>query len=231
MHILIIDRDPTLKKRLEDQLSSWPWIVISAQFDQPLNAVEWMKNAGASVCLWDVDLVTPESLDKFRTSCNPPALLFLSDEKEREVPAFQWKGFGYLTKPVSTSELLKLITLVHASLFSLNAGEGANHVWIRSAGKMIRLFLEDILYIESLKDYVSIHTLQGKAWVIKQRISELENKLPHPQFLRIHRSYLVAFNHVNAYSPTHVEVGEANLPVGRRFKQSVWPFFESGIHL
>ena len=231
MRIIVIDSNPAMKKELEGLVSSWPWIEISAQFDRPADAMDWLKSRVASICLWEVNLVTTEWLVKIRSLPHPPAILFLSDEKERKVPAFQWKGFGYLTKPVSAAILHHATTHVQASLFSLHAEEEINHVWIRAEGKMVKLFLKDILYIESLKDYVSIHTLEGRDWVIKQRISEVEHKLPYPQFLRIHRSYLVAFHHVNAYSPTHVEVGEVQLPVGRRFKQGIGWFIESGIHL
>ena len=85
---------------------------------------------------------------------------------------------------------------------------------------MVKILLQEILYIESLKDYVLIH-LPGKRIITKQKISYLEEKLPEDKFLRIHRSFLVSLDKIQAFSPSHVEINEKELPIGRSYKSIV----------
>lgn len=96
----------------------------------------------------------------------------------------------------------------------------ADSIIVRADKKMIKVPLEDIQYIESLKDYVIIH-VGGRRIVTKQKISYLEQKLPDGKFLRIHRSFLVALNKIQAFSPNHVEINGQELPIGRSYKSEV----------
>jgi len=96
----------------------------------------------------------------------------------------------------------------------------ADSIIVRADKKMIKVPLEDIQYIESLKDYVIIH-VGGRRIVTKQKISYLEQKLPDGKFLRIHRSFLVALNKIQAFSPNHVEISSQELPIGRSYKSEV----------
>lgn len=96
----------------------------------------------------------------------------------------------------------------------------ADSIIVRADKKMIKVPLDDIQYIESLKDYVIIH-VGGRRIVTKQKISYLEQKLPDGKFLRIHRSFLVALNKIHAFSPNHVEINSQELPIGRSYKSEV----------
>lgn len=112
-----------------------------------------------------------------------------------------------------------------SSLPNPSAEEGvplqtADSIIVRADKKMIKVPLEDIQYIESLKDYVIIH-VGGRRIVTKQKISYLEQKLPDGKFLRIHRSFLVALNKIQAFSPNHVEINGQELPIGRSYKSEV----------
>lgn len=98
--------------------------------------------------------------------------------------------------------------------------QSADSIIVRADKKMIKVPLEDIQYIESLKDYVIIH-VGGRRIVTKQKISYLEQKLPDGKFLRIHRSFLVALNKIQAFSPNHVEINSQELPIGRSYKSEV----------
>jgi DNA-binding LytR/AlgR family response regulator len=98
--------------------------------------------------------------------------------------------------------------------------QSADSIIVRADKKMIKVPLEDIQYIESLKDYVIIH-VGGRRIVTKQKISYLEQKLPDGKFLRIHRSFLVALHKIQAFSPNHVEINGQELPIGRSYKSEV----------
>jgi DNA-binding LytR/AlgR family response regulator len=85
---------------------------------------------------------------------------------------------------------------------------------------MIKTKMADVLYIESIKDYVKVIT-SGKEIVTQQKISYLEESLPRAQFLRIHRSFIVNLEKIDAYSATDVEIGKHNIPIGRNYKNDV----------
>jgi DNA-binding LytR/AlgR family response regulator len=94
-------------------------------------------------------------------------------------------------------------------------------LYFRADRRMVKVFIRDILYIESLKDYVKIITTSAKPLVVKQSISSLEEMLPEAGFLRIHRSFVVAVDKITAYTPNYVDIAGLELPIGRLYHKEV----------
>jgi DNA-binding LytR/AlgR family response regulator len=178
-----------------------------------------------------------------KTLQRPPKVIFTTAYRDYAIEAFDLDVVDYLLKPISFSRFLKSVSKAYVHL-QINSGnvqselidahptlqtgltedtsylQSADNILVRADKKMIKVPLVEILYIESLKDYVIIH-LNGRRIVTKQKISYLEQKLPEGQFLRIHRSFLVALQKIQAFSPTQVEINGQELPVGRSYKSEV----------
>ena len=86
---------------------------------------------------------------------------------------------------------------------------------------MVKVYLDEIIYIESFKDYVKIHRKSGKPLMVKQSISSVETMLPQNEFVRIHRSFIVAANKITAYTNHDVEIGAIELPIGKLYSPNL----------
>ena len=135
----------------------------------------------------------------------------------------------YLLKPIPFDRFLKAVAKVskneeehtHVNTNELAHVEKKPFLYFRHERKMVKVMTNEILYIESLKDYIKIVTDSPKPLIVKQTISSLEEMLPDTDFIRIHRSYIVAIDKIKSYTPTLIEIGGTELPVGRLFQKEV----------
>ena len=167
--------------------------------------------------------------DFLRSLRHPPQVIFTTAYREYAYEGFELDAVDYLLKPVSLERFLKAVAkagpgdgpaLAAPAAAPAQANSEA-FLYFRIDRKMVKVVLRDILYIEGLKDYIKIHLVAGPALVVKQTISGMEEKLSESNFLRIHRSFIVAMDKIRTYSSRHIEVANQELPIGRLFQQRV----------
>jgi len=165
-----------------------------------------------------------------RTLNNPPKVIFTTAYRKFAVEGFELNAVDYLLKPISFERFLMGVN----KIFQLNLQpfKGSQHItesnpesnhpflYVRSDRKMVKVLFDEILYVESLKDYIKIVTT-GKSIVTRQSISSLEQMLPKNAFLRIHRSYIVAINRIDSFNGETIDIAKNELPIGRFFKHEV----------
>lgn len=179
----------------------------------------------------DIQMPHITGIELLRTLKNPPAVIITTAYRDYAIEGYELNVIDYLLKPISFGRFLKAIDKyemwvepgkkeVPATFAEEPRVNGEAFIYIKSNKKMIRLMLYDILYIEGLKDYVKIHTA-GKAYITYQTLTYFDEKLPADSFLRVHRSYIVATRHINAYTATHIEIGKENVPIGNTYAREV----------
>ena len=156
-------------------------------------------------------------------------VIFTTAHDEFAAKAFRISAVDYLLKPISFERFLKAVNKVmDASLNGTlnieneqqNKVATDNSIYFRSDRKMIKVNLADILYIESIKDYIKVVGVSGTV-ITKQSISSVEEDLPKEMFIRIHRSYIVALKKIESYSNELVWLGKAELPISRMYRHEV----------
>jgi DNA-binding LytR/AlgR family response regulator len=165
-----------------------------------------------------------------RTINNPPKVIFTTAYREYAVEGFELNAVDYLLKPISFDRFITAVNKVLHLNFqpaskNLQGSETGNEhshpfLYLRADRKMVKILFDDILFIESLKDYIRIVTTH-KTIVSRQSISSLENMLPKEAFLRIHRSFIVAINKIDSFNGETIDIAKNELPIGRLFKHDV----------
>ena len=177
-----------------------------------------------------LDIKMPKILgtDFLRSLRHPPQVIFTTAYREYAYEGFELDAVDYLLKPISLERFLKAVAKASTPETALAApnetAPAANpdaFLYFRIDRKMVKVVLRDILYVEGLKDYVKIHTAVGPPLVVKQTINGMEEKLSESNFLRIHRSFIVALDKVRTFNARHIEVATEELPIGRLFRQRV----------
>ncbi len=216
---IIVDDEPPAIKVLESFIESVPQLKIVKTCKNAFEAIDVLNTEKIDIMFLDIHMPKLIGTDLIKTLQSPPKVIFTTAHQDFAIEAFELDAIDYLLKPISFQRFLKAInkycqtTSLEVQLKEQDQG----FVYFRSDRKMIKVYLEDILYIESLKDYIIIHREHNAELRVKQTLTSVEKMLPKNLVLRIHRSYIVAIGKITAFTKHDVEIGKIELPIGRNF--------------
>ena len=159
---------------------------------------------------------------------NPPKVIFVTAYRDYAVDGYELDAVDYLVKPVSFERFFKAITKLNRIIGKETVTTTADYVpnpeafvYLKVDKDMKKIFVNDIVYIESWKDYIKLFLANNKSLLVKQSISAMENLLSEHKFLRIHRSYMVSLNKISGYNGVSIQLETTEIPIGRLYKQAV----------
>jgi DNA-binding LytR/AlgR family response regulator len=219
---LIVDDEQLAARIIRKHAEMVKELEVVAACSNALEAIEIMKFTKIDLLFLDIQLPKILGTSFVRTLVNPPKIIFTTAHAEYATEAFELGAVDYLLKPITFERFLKAVNkvsnlIIPAEMTSVPQSHG--FMYFRAERKMVKVFLSDILYVESIKDYINIPPLH-----VKQSISAIESMLPANLFVRIHRSYIVSINRTTAYTYHDVEIGQIELPIGRQYSAAVRTF-------
>ena len=226
---LVIDDEPPAREMLKQHIASVESLELAGVCSNAIEATNFLKDHQVDLLFLDIQMPQLLGTNFIRTLKSPPKIIFTTAYRKYAVEGFELDAVDYILKPISLERFLKAINKVLQTNLSSteptnemkeNHTEPNRFLYFRVDRKMVKVLLNDILFIEGLKDYVKIFTA-GKTIVTKHVLSTLERMLPTDEFLRIHRSFIVAINKIDSYNADSVEIANHELPIGRLFKHDV----------
>ncbi len=225
---LLIDDEPPPLKVLAHYISSIDGLEIAGQCSNAIEALSVLQQKAIDVIFLDIKMPRIIGTEFLKNLSHPPKVIFVTAYREYAVDGFELDAVDYLVKPVSFERFFKAITKLsrvmgqQASVITTdNAPVNPAFVYLKVDRDMKKVFINEIEYIESWKDYVMVFLNDGKNFLVKQSITAMENLLSEHKFLRIHRSYMVSLDKITAYNGISVQLGKQEIPIGRLYKQSV----------
>ena len=224
MNCLLIDDEPLALKLLENHIESIPHLQVTASCANAFAAMQILSEHCIDIIFLDVQMPKLIGTSFLKTLRNPPKVIFTTAYKEYAVEAFELDAVDYLLKPVTFERLIKAVNKISVDTITnikeeQKILEQEGFVYFRADRKMIKVKYDDILFIESMKDYVKVVRANEKPLLVKQSMSSLENMLPANQFVRVHRSFIVAINKISAFTNHDIEIGGIEIPIGRLYSQ------------
>ena len=221
---LIVDDEPLARKLIASHTSKIEGLELVGECGSALEASNLLRNRPVDLIFLDIQMPELNGFKFLSTLKHPPSIIITTAFRDYGPEAFELDVVDYLMKPISFERLLKGVNRFferRAPLASSVLGdkEEESFIYLRAERKMHRIRLSDIVYIESLDDYVKVF-LRNKMIMTRENITTLENKLPADIFVRIHRSFLVSSKMVASIASDGIEIGGKILPFGRAFKQS-----------
>jgi len=226
---LIVDDEPHAIEVIETYLGNFTEIEIMGRCNSAIQAFELLQQKPVDLMFLDIKMPGLNGNDLLRSLKNPPKVIFTTAYSEYALEGFDLNAVDYLLKPISFDRFLRAIEKVYhlhgQKPVAILAHETAvadtdAFLYLKVERKTIKLNINDILWIESLRDYVKVITA-GQVYISKQKISFLEEMLPERRFVRIHRSFIVSINKISAFYAGTVEVSGHELPIGRNYKQDL----------
>lgn len=220
---LIVDDEPLARKLIATHAAQVEMLEPAGQCASAMEATHLIRNQKIDLIFLDIEMPELSGLDFIKTFKNPPAIILVTAHRNFAPEAFDLDVLDYLLKPVSFERFLKSVNkfLDKVSLPSSpgpSFADSRDFIYLKANRKDHKIKLDDILYIESLDDYVKV-ILSKQTLITHENISTLEQKLPADKFVRIHRSYLISMKHVTTISAESVLVAGKELPFGRAFKK------------
>ncbi len=226
---LLVDDEYLALNLLEGFATQLTTLEIVAKVKSPLQAAEFIQQQTIELLFLDIQMPTINGNQFLRSLKNPPVTIFTTAYSEYAVDAFDLGAVDYLVKPFSFDRFFqatqKAIEVIYykKSADTVSVTEKAlpdQFVSIKADGKIYKIALSEILYIEGLKEYVKIVT-ETKTYITLETFKNLEMILPSPQFLRVHKSFMVAKEKVRAMDGNLLEVGKTTIPISRERKEEL----------
>jgi DNA-binding LytR/AlgR family response regulator len=225
---LIIEDEPLAAEIVQSFIARVTFLKLEKIFHDAISASEFLKTRHIDVIFLDIHLPGLRGTDFLKTGHIASKIIITSAHKEYALEGYELEIMDYLLKPFSFTRFLNAVNRLQKVVLSESQpAREADHWFFNVNKKKVKIYMRDILYIESLKDYVRIYTA-GKSIVTKFQLGELEKLLDAELFIRVHRSYIVAKSKIDSFSYDELELGETVIPIGRSFSDKVKKELEKG---
>jgi DNA-binding LytR/AlgR family response regulator len=217
---LIVDDEPPAVKIIKSYVELVADLSVAGSCGNVLQAMEMLKKEKVDLLFLDIQMPKLTGIAFLKTLSHPPKVIFTTAYKEYALDAFDLDAVDYLLKPVSLERFLKAVNKVthnHPDERKEQIPVQQGFLYFRAERKMVKVFLEEIIYIESFKDYIKISRLNNKPLTVKHSLATVEAMLPRDLFLRVHRSFIVSKSKVTAFTPHDIEMGSIEIPIGRQY--------------
>jgi DNA-binding LytR/AlgR family response regulator len=225
---IIVDDEMLAQQVIQNHLQKIAGFDIVAVCNNTTEASVALKNFEVDLIFLDIQLPGITGLHFLGTLSNPPLVILTTAYAEYALESYEFSVIDYLLKPISFERFHKAIAKItegrlYTQTFVEKNNVLSNHIFIKSGNKFFKVNFSEIIYIESMKDYLKIHTADYKL-VTLQTMSEMERLLPAKEFLRVHKSFIVAVAHIKTVYGSSIEMDKATIPIGLSYKNSVMNF-------
>lgn len=223
---VIVDDEPLAIDIMVRLIDSIPDLVLLESFQNPLEALSYVNEASnVHVLFLDINMPKLSGLDLPQyLNDSQIAVVFVSAYDQYALKSYEINAVDYLMKPVSIERLLKTLAKIQErfSASPKNTNETADSFFfVKSDQQTVKINVNDVLCFEGLKDYVNIKMVDGSRIVSRESLKFIESKLAAQNFIRVHRSYVINFQHITSVDNTTVKVGEHNIPIGQSYKEQL----------
>ena len=222
---LIVDDEPPARDVLRRYINDIPALNLAGECGNAIQAFTFLQQHHIDLIFLDIRMPQLNGNDFLKTLKNPPSIIFTTAHPEYAIEGYDLDVVDYLLKPIPFDRFLKAVNKIcdlnsRPSLSQPDEAKTESFVYFRSDRKMVKVMLNEIVFFESMKDYVKVVTTNGTL-ITKQSISSVEAMLPDKQFVRTHRSYIVSVRHIKSYTSELIELRDTEIPIGKLFRNDV----------
>ncbi len=219
MNCLIVDDEPLAQDILEEYIYANDQLSLYKKCSTAFEAFEILHQQQIDLLFLDVKMPGLNGIDFLKSLKNPPAVIFTTAFSEYAASSYDLEAIDYLLKPITKERFDKSLTKL-LKLQPLPIIEIRDYTYFKVSGKLLKIDHCDILYAQSVKDYILLHTVAGRH-MTHMTMKNLIEVLPDEKFLRIHRSYLVNKNKIRNISKSQLQIGDETIPIGKLYKTNL----------
>ena len=234
---LIVDDEPMARKLMEQYVAKVPYLGLVQSCANPLLAIEVLQQQAVDILFLDINMPEITGLTLLKVLQKKPLVVLTTAYSEYALEGYELDVADYLLKPITFERFLKSVEKLTARLQNTSPPMASAlptvasrevelpYIFVKDGTKLVKVMMQEILYIEGLKDYVGICTKDRKI-VTLQTMKALEAQLPESKFIRIHNSYIVAYDAIEAIDRDKVQIGNVFLPVSESYRKTFREFLD-----
>jgi DNA-binding LytR/AlgR family response regulator len=230
---LVVDDEPPALEIIRRYIEAVPMLQLQGECNNALQAMAFLQQHTVDLIFLDIRMPQLNGTEFLKAVKNPPPVIFTTAHAEYALEGYELDVLDYLLKPIQFDRFIKAVNKAFVlkgqqTLETKTPSEETRQesfVYFRADRKMIKVRLQDIRYIESMKDYVKVFT-DDDVIVTKQSLNSVEAMLPEKQFVRTHRSYIVSLSKVRSYTSELIEINKEEIPIGKLYRNEVLKMLE-----
>ncbi len=225
INCIIIDDEPLARKGLKEYIEEVDFLCLAGEFENPLKATKLISEGRADLLFLDIQMPKLSGLEFFKALHPAPPVIFTTAYPQYALEGFELNALDYLVKPISFDRFYKaaLRAKEYYEWRKLNDDKtpvDEDHFFIKSDNKLVRIAFSEVLFVEALQNYVSIQT-QAKKYITYLTFKSIEDYLPSKQFIKTHKSYIVAASKIDTIDGSEIKIGDHVIPISRNSRDEV----------
>lgn len=230
--VVAIDDEPLALQLIAGYIQKTPDLMLLGQFENPLEAAQFISKNHTDIVFTDIQMPGLTGIEFTRSMVNGPVVIFTTAFEKYAMEGFKLDVADYLLKPFTYEEFLTSVHKAERMIRSSarpadDSGSGNEFLFLKSDYKIKRIYFQDILYIEGLKEYVKVYTVHSDKPVLSlASLKILETKLPADKFMRVHRSFIVNLEKIDIIDRSRIVFGKVYIPIGDQYKDRFQQFLD-----
>ncbi|KQB99720.1 LytTR family DNA-binding domain-containing protein [Pedobacter sp. Hv1] len=214
---LIVDDEPLALDIIESYVNGNEQLCLIKKCNTAFEAFEVLHHIEIDLLFLDIKMPGLNGIDFIKSLKNPPAVIFTTAFSEYAAASYDLEAVDYLLKPITLERFNKSLDKFF-KLQPVAVNEEKDYTYFKVSGKLVKVEHVNILYAQSIKDYLMLYTSSGNL-IVHMTMKYLNELLPEHQFMRVHRSYLVNQSHINSIGKNQIQINEVEIPIGEHYKE------------
>jgi two-component system, LytTR family, response regulator len=216
---IIIEDEPLALEKTKDFINKVPFLLLSATFDNALNGLTYLKNNKVDLLFLDINMDELTGIELLESSKITSQVIITTAYQEYALKGYELQITDYLLKPFTFNRFLQAVNKAQENLVQRTSDAQPEFIFVKTENRLEKVMLNEIVYIEGMRDYLKIHTVNKKIMTL-QNFSELEKLIPSTLVCRVHKSYMVALNKIESIERSRIKIADQLIPISETYKDS-----------
>ncbi|SHG25855.1 two component transcriptional regulator, LytTR family [Flavobacterium johnsoniae] len=221
----MIDDEPLAIKVLQNYFNNFTDFEVIGTFNNSLEALDFINSTSVDAVFLDINMPMMTGFELISLIENKTKVIITTAFREFAAESYDLDVLDYLVKPIPLPRFIKCINKITTEYnlknnIKIDTTKGDSHIFIKVDKKMMKINIEEILFIEGMKEYIKVVT-PDKTYITHKSLTSLSEELPADRFLRIHKSYVIALNKVKSIEGNRIQIQSYTIPIGRNYSKDV----------
>lgn len=225
---IIIEDEPLALEKTKDFVNKVPFLQLSATFDNALDGLAYLKNNKADLLFLDINMDELTGIELLESSKIYSQVIITTAYREYALKGYELQITDYLLKPFTFNRFLQAVNKAQENLNQRIADKQPDFIFVKTENRLEKIMINDILYIEGMRDYLRINTMNKKIMTL-QNFNEMEQLLPSHLVCRVHKSYMVAINKIESIERSEIKIGNTIIPVSATYKEVLYQLINNKV--
>lgn len=216
---VIIEDEPLALEKTKDFVNKVPFLHLSATFDNALTGLAYLNNNKVDLLFLDINMDELSGIELLESSKIISQVIITTAYQEYALKGYELQITDYLLKPFTFNRFLQAVNKAQENILHRTSDTQPEFIFVKTENRLEKVMLNEIVYIEGMRDYLRIHTLTKKVMTL-QNFSELEKLIPSTLVCRVHKSYMVALNKIDSIERSRIKIADQLIPISETYKEA-----------